>query len=143
MWIRRSTGRLCAELTPPSGPDWWFYPLDQVSRMQKSFVLDPPDKEATVVGSFTMREYHEICTRNLAQYRNISFPISGYRATKLGAVISFSSTPLTGEHILALEDPVEIAFLPNVMASTRMVYIGHWQTSEEVVGVVMEDRWTR
>jgi hypothetical protein len=76
--------------------------------MQKSFVLDPPDKEATVVSSFTMREYHEICTRNLAQYRNISFPISGYKAVKLGAVISFSSTPLTGEHILALEDPVEI-----------------------------------
>jgi hypothetical protein len=24
-----------------------------------------------------------------------------------------------------------------------MVYIGHWQTSEGVVGVVMEDRWAR
>ncbi|KAJ7315807.1 hypothetical protein DFH08DRAFT_820380 [Mycena albidolilacea] len=67
MWIRPSTGRLCAELTPPSGPDFWFSPLHEVSGLQNCYVLNAPDTEAIVTDSLTLQMYHEICHKNLSQ----------------------------------------------------------------------------
>jgi hypothetical protein len=57
--------------------------------------------------------------------------ISTFTTVNLGAIIACSPGH-------PLEDPVEIAYAPNVHP-----HVFGWQTPKGVEGVVMEDCWTR
>jgi hypothetical protein len=129
VWIRRSTGQLCAELIRPSDPIFAFHSR-HISNFQGTTASVPSNaEEGIVVESLTTEQYHRICSRDLAQYQNIYN--SSSMTVKLGAIISWSPG-------YPREEPVEIAYAPN--ANPR-VY--GWATFEGAKGVVMENGWTR
>jgi hypothetical protein len=89
----------------------------------------PSNVADTVVKLLTTEEYHDICSRNLARYWEIS--ISTSITVNLGAIFRFSSGDL-------LEDPDELACTPNLDTQ-----VFGWQPFEGANAVVMEDSWTR
>jgi hypothetical protein len=128
VWIRRSSGQLCAELIPSSTPQPYLcnYPA---GILYSHRISSASDTELMVVESLTMEEYHNICFLNLSEFRTISIPTP--MAVKLDAIISCSSSH-------PLEDPVEMAYTPNVDTG-----VDGWQTFEGAEGVVMKDGWTQ
>jgi hypothetical protein len=131
-WIRRSSGRLCAELIPPCDYSPFFFslrPEGALSSSQGMYAPSASNMEVMVVESLTKEEYHRICFVNLSRNRYISTSIS--MTVKPGAIIACSLD-------YPLEDPVEIAVLPN----ENSAFIYNWESSKEAVGVVM-DGWTR
>ncbi|KAF7374271.1 hypothetical protein MSAN_00310100 [Mycena sanguinolenta] len=131
-WIRRSTGRLCADLVPGeityyywSAGSSWQAPRQGIKS------LDIPDQEAMVVHSLTLAQYHKICDWDLARPRYILIP-AGTTVT-LGTVISCSPDDYLG-------DFVEIAFLPDVL---RKAFPDSWLLSDGAEGELAENGWTR
>ncbi|KAJ6524161.1 hypothetical protein B0H19DRAFT_1276614 [Mycena capillaripes] len=125
LWVRRSTGQLCADLIPSNG-DYWPYSLVEVSRQDGIDTSDASRQETRVVDHLTPEQYHSICYWNLSQHHRITFfePIT----VTLGAIIARSSdTPL---HRL-----VEIASVPDVEAD--------WDDWSGAEGEVMDNDWTR
>ncbi|KAJ7315706.1 hypothetical protein DFH08DRAFT_419117, partial [Mycena albidolilacea] len=123
VWMRCSSGQLCVELVPPSTPQ---PNLDYPAGISRSHIISSlSDTKLRVVQSLTMKEYHNICGIYLSQFRTIS--ISTSTTVNVGAIISCSPGP-------PLEDPVEIAYVPNVHPR-----VSGWQTSGGAEGVVMED----
>ncbi|KAJ6527630.1 hypothetical protein DFH09DRAFT_1186593 [Mycena vulgaris] len=125
-WIRRSTGRLTAELIQSDGPVWLYYGQ---SSTDLQGILCTPNTEAMVTDSLTLEEYHMICYLNLGQYRFNTFSLS--KTVNLGCVICWSPSN-------ELQDPIEIASRPNVT-----VTLGPWKPEGAGTGEVMEDGWTR
>ncbi|KAF7333791.1 hypothetical protein MVEN_02335900 [Mycena venus] len=126
-WIRRSTGRLCAELIQASEPilldsDYGILVTQGIS------ALSAPNTEGMAIESLTLEEYHHICFWNLSPYRSITASLP--TTVNLGVVICCSSRN-------ELEDSVEIATLPNVEG-----YRYRWE-SPGAVGEIVEDGWTR
>lgn len=97
--------------------------------MLAMFSLSSLNMEAMASNFLTLEQYHGICAWSLSQYQRIT--ISLLTPTKLGAVVYYSSDN-------PLEDPVEIASLPNVEA-----YLDRWESSGEAVGELMGNGWTR
>ncbi|KAJ6462928.1 hypothetical protein C8R45DRAFT_1220424 [Mycena sanguinolenta] len=130
-WIRRSTGRLCTELTSAS--------LGDYSRLEHS--LESPallgiynlsvDAEtiATFIDLVTLEQYHRICTWNLRQRR--TFNLSASTIVNPGTVFHCANN--------LLDDPVEIAFLP----SAETLRLGNWTTLKQSTREVMPNGWTR
>ncbi|KAF7377084.1 hypothetical protein MSAN_00127000 [Mycena sanguinolenta] len=129
-WIRRSTGRLCAELTPSNYYLW----LDQYSPKSPAssgiYSWNAADAETitTFIDSLTLEQYHHICDRNLRQQQH--FDLSASTTANLGAVLRRSND--------LLEDSVEIAFLPN---AAPIVY--NWSISGRGTTEIMPNGWTR
>jgi hypothetical protein len=131
LWIHLSSGRLCADLVPPTNiidlDVIWDEKRDRQGMLSLS-ILDTKET-TTVIDSLTLKEYHSLCAFFLHQVRRIL--ISSPLTVNLGAVVSCSSND-------RLEDSVEIAF-----SSDRGTYGGHWETPGGVVGEVMKNGWTR
>ncbi|KAF7337105.1 hypothetical protein MVEN_02148100 [Mycena venus] len=131
--IRRSTGRLCVDLI--HGNILLFLYRHQsirsveTVRQQGCQSLNTPDQQAMVGESLTLEQYHSICRWDLSQNQTFTIPTAS--TVNLGAVISYSSGNL-------YEDSVEIASLSDVFIPQ-----GCWESSEEPIGEVMEDGWTR
>jgi hypothetical protein len=128
--MRRSTGRLCVDLMQPSSFTWWFNPRHEIPAFHGTHALSEPTAEATVVEALTLREYHDICQRNMSR-RQLIVSISTCITVKLGAVFSFASSH-------RLENAVEIAPLANAEA-----YLGPWQISGSAMPELMDDGWVR
>ncbi|KAF8214529.1 hypothetical protein K438DRAFT_881255 [Mycena galopus ATCC 62051] len=99
-WIRRSTGRLCADLIPSSTvPKSWLVieaPAEILcSHSLGTKVLDAPNAEAAAIDYLTMEEYHDISFWDLVRFRHMLS--SGPAAVNLGAIISYSLSNLSGE----------------------------------------------
>ncbi|KAF7377058.1 hypothetical protein MSAN_00123900 [Mycena sanguinolenta] len=127
-WIRRSTGRLCTELTP-SSVDLFIRPsqseLPALSRIYP--VGACAETIRTFIDSLTLEQYHNICGWNLGQNRH--FDLSASTTANIGAVFHCSIDPL--------EDSVEIAFFPSLVAP----YLDNWTISGGI-GEVMPNGWT-
>jgi hypothetical protein len=123
-WIRRSTGRLCADLIPSNGFEWRYYAAEM--SLEGITSLDALDQEAKVIDSLTIERYHSICCFALSLPR--SFYISTDVTVNLGRIIVVPSSDQP-------EGPVEIAFLPDVD-----IEVESWRGAQ---GMAMEDGWTR
>ncbi|KAJ7924551.1 hypothetical protein B0H13DRAFT_2578770 [Mycena leptocephala] len=123
-WIRRSTGRLCADLIPSNSLKWGYYSGEM--SLQGITSLDALDQDAKVIDSLTIEDYHSIC--DWPQRRFLFINISTDVTINLGTIIAVSS----GDQ---LKGSAEIAFLPDVEAEVE-----HWYGAQ---GEVMEDGWTR
>ncbi|KAF7377108.1 hypothetical protein MSAN_00129800 [Mycena sanguinolenta] len=128
-WIRRSTGRLCVELTP--GLNLWLDWRSPTSPCLSGVHSLSASAETitTFIDLLTLEQYHNICVWNLGKHRR--FDLSIFTTVNLGAVYDCYSD--------SLEDSVEIAFLPSAEASR----IRGWMTSERGTGELMSDGWTR
>ncbi|KAJ6462886.1 hypothetical protein C8R45DRAFT_524257, partial [Mycena sanguinolenta] len=130
-WIRRSTGRLCTELTLThdglpihlNSPE-----IPGPSRLHSVSTLST-EAITTFIDSLTLEQYHSICAGNLRQYEY--FDLSPSTTVNLRAVFHCPSHPL--------EDSVEIAFLPSAEAG----WPGNWTISRGGTGEVMPNGWTR
>ncbi|KAF7377033.1 hypothetical protein MSAN_00121400 [Mycena sanguinolenta] len=72
-WIRRLTGRLCAELTPASDNMCLWPSLSELpnsSRMYPSSAV--AETITTFINSLTLKQYYNICGWNLGQHRWIA-----------------------------------------------------------------------
>ncbi|KAJ6526647.1 hypothetical protein B0H19DRAFT_1275501 [Mycena capillaripes] len=131
LWIRRSTGRLCADLIRPRNPSLTF-PHDLTAKLSHMQGISPSSATNTimVIDTLTTEEYQDICYDNLGRYRSITIPTS--MDVRLGAIISWPSGS-------QLEDAVEIAFL-----QTTGLYLSSWR----IHGLpgelrVAQEGWTR
>ncbi|KAJ7101828.1 hypothetical protein C8R43DRAFT_1047694 [Mycena crocata] len=132
--IRRSSGGFCADLTKASEvytPDLTAdkNPLERESPNTSVF-LDRTPSDAAMIRSFTLEQYHFVCSWYLT-HRFRSIPINSHQTVKLASVICQpASTP---------ERLVEIVFLPesNVERAWKS------STSEEVVAEITIDGWIR
>ncbi|KAF7377047.1 hypothetical protein MSAN_00122800 [Mycena sanguinolenta] len=126
-WIRRSTGQLCAELTPAN--DYlWLDVLPESSVSSGEYSLNAGVDLTKFIELLTLERYHHICDWNLRRHRSIA--LSADTIVNLGAVFRCSN--------ILLEDSVEIAFLPSVQ-----VDLGNWTISGGGTGDVMPNGWTR
>ncbi|KAF7337011.1 hypothetical protein MVEN_02137700 [Mycena venus] len=138
-WMRRSTGRLCADLAYTGNMYFTdvydFSDAHATSFQQGIQSLGGPGQDAQIIEFLTLNQYHDICHGDLRQSRCISIlsPVT----VNLGAVISCSP----GDQ---LDDLGEIACLP--VYAERSAYAYRWSTldtSRVNVGEVMDDSWTR
>ncbi|KAF7340628.1 hypothetical protein MSAN_02134700 [Mycena sanguinolenta] len=129
-WIRRSTGRLCVDLTQDNGV-WVSIAQLEFPDLLGIHAISALHTEANdiVMDSLTLDQYHQTCWIHLRQHRH--FDLSASTTVNPGVVFRCSSDPL--------EDPVEIAFLP----SAEAVHLGNWMTLEGGTGEVMPNGWTR
>jgi hypothetical protein len=88
--------------------------------------LNAPSKEAMVLGSVSLEQYHSVCCYNLARCRTIT--VSTPATINLGGVLPDSSRHQA-------EVSAEIAFLPDLD-----VKVGRWRGA---AGLVMRNEWTR
>ncbi|KAJ7333208.1 hypothetical protein DFH08DRAFT_304189 [Mycena albidolilacea] len=128
VWIRPSSGQLCAELIPSSTLQPYLY-HNPAGISYSHRISSASDMKLMVVESLTTKWYHNICSIYLSQFRTIS--ISTSKTVNLGAIISWSPGH-------PLKDPVEIADTPNVHTSVDV-----WESCEGAERVVIEDGWTR
>ncbi|KAJ6462850.1 hypothetical protein C8R45DRAFT_523986 [Mycena sanguinolenta] len=130
-WIRRSTGRLCTELTLTHDGLSIYLNSPEIPGPSRLHSVSTLSTEAitTFIDSLTLEQYHYICFWNLRQYRH--FDLSASTTVNPGAVFHCSSDPL--------EDSVEIAFMPSAEAPS----LGDWTISGEATGDVMPNGWTR
>ncbi|KAJ6512549.1 hypothetical protein C8R45DRAFT_960704 [Mycena sanguinolenta] len=131
-WIRRSTGRLCADLVPGEITYYyWSVRSSWQAPRQGITSMDIQHQEAMVVRSLTLAQYHKICDWDLARPRYISIPVG--TTVTLGTVISCSPDNY-------LDSFVEIAFLPDVL---RKAFPDSWLLSHGAEGEATEIGWTR
>jgi hypothetical protein len=125
LWIRRSTGQLCADLIPSNG-DYWPYGLAEVTRRNGIDTSDASRQETIIVDYLTLEQYHSICYWDLSRHFRIS--ISAPITVTLGAVVART---LDGP----LEGVVEIASFSDVEPD--------WDDWSGAEGEIMDNGWTR
>ncbi|KAJ6462916.1 hypothetical protein C8R45DRAFT_1080519 [Mycena sanguinolenta] len=129
-WIRRSTGRLCTELTP-AGDNLQIsaVPLDRELSGLSGIYHISAETITTFINSLTPEQYHRICDFNLAQHRH--FDLSASTTVNLGAVFHCPSD--------RVEDSTEIAFLP----TAETPCYDDWMVSGGGTRKVMLNGWAR
>ncbi|KAF7333097.1 hypothetical protein MVEN_02375000 [Mycena venus] len=127
LWIRRSTGQLCADLTSSRNPIYLVSELDEITNIQTRRSPSALYTEAVVSEFLTLEAYHKICWFNLKQSRHIT--VSLPMTVRLGAVICCPSSN-------GFDELIEIARLVNVE-----IYHSRWTGGP--VGETMEDGCTR
>ncbi|KAJ7229296.1 hypothetical protein B0H12DRAFT_1077476 [Mycena haematopus] len=130
-WIRRSTGRLCAELGSSDllWLDYWSEtsPLPALHALGASH-MEPMDMATEFL---TVKRFHHTCLWDLRQDRQMT--ISNNTSVKLGAIFSFASSNL-------LEASVEIASL----SKPKDYSLNSWGMSRGGESVLItNDGWTR
>ncbi|KAJ6559408.1 hypothetical protein DFH09DRAFT_1316717 [Mycena vulgaris] len=128
-WIRRSTGRLCADLIPSNIYHWYSGAGGIVAGASLGITsLDALSHEEAAIDALTLQEYHSISYWHMSHTRSISLSTS--ITMTLAAIIYLDSSD-------QLEDAVEIAVLPQIEVNN------HGWNICGVVGEVMQDGWTR
>ncbi|KAJ6566412.1 hypothetical protein B0H19DRAFT_710025 [Mycena capillaripes] len=127
-WIRRSTGRLCADLAKPI-VSIWSYNFWSVANTQRVSSWNGPNGEGMIIRNLQLRNYHEICAFHLA--RDWIATISTQIHVNLGTVVFWPST----DHF---EDSAGVAFSPNEEA-----YQGQWEATGGARGERTEEGWMR
>ncbi|KAF7377045.1 hypothetical protein MSAN_00122600 [Mycena sanguinolenta] len=127
-WIRRSTGRLCTELTQSNGQEW-HNSFELVPHHLPRICITASHMEPfDIVDWLTLEQYHHICDWNLRQRRFLE--LSASTTVNFGAVFHYFN------HLL--EDSDEIAFLP-----TTEALLDNWRMHGGGRGGIMPNGWTR
>ncbi|KAJ7256638.1 hypothetical protein C8J57DRAFT_1344025 [Mycena rebaudengoi] len=137
-WIRRSTGRLCADLIPSnlSLSRFSSHERPTLDLWQGMFSLNTPHMEAKVIDSLTLQQFHAICRWDLAQWQmaGISTPVTVH----FGALLVTSGS--------------DSDYLNEVVSSSYIrIHSPHWKTFQDwadtsapgAQGQAAEDGWTR
>ncbi|KAJ7019864.1 hypothetical protein C8F04DRAFT_325120 [Mycena alexandri] len=127
MWIRSSTGRLCADLVSADPANAIYLYENDIAHRQATFSWTTQSQEASAIDSLTLERYHRICCCTLFHYRATS--ISTSATVTLGAVISWPSDE-SKDHI-------------EIIASRIDVDYGGWWLGETRLAEVTENGWTR
>jgi hypothetical protein len=133
LWVRRSTGRVCADLVSGNFmlkvlPSHERPTLDQWQRL---FSLNVPHMEAMVIDSLTLEQFHAICCWDRSQ----SLPvIMDERTVHLGAILVEP-----GSNWDYLDEVVSSSNIR--INSSRWTFL-EWRTPR-ARGEVTEDGWTR
>ncbi|KAF7340627.1 hypothetical protein MSAN_02134600 [Mycena sanguinolenta] len=128
-WIRRSTGRLCAELIPADYGLWLDSDRPEAPAFSGIYSSSEDTETTTFIDSLTLEQYHAICRWNLGQHQWIA--LSANTTVNLGVVFRYSGNPL--------EDSIEIASL----SSMDVHCLGDWRNPEGSIGEGMPSGWTR
>ncbi|KAF7377054.1 hypothetical protein MSAN_00123500 [Mycena sanguinolenta] len=128
-WIRRSTGRFCAELTPANDNLRICVNRSEVPGLSRIYPVSA-ETITTFIGLLTLEEYYHICGWSLGHHRWIA--LSADTTMNIGAVFRCSGAE-------PLEDSDDIAFLP----SAESPYLTDWRDFEGRTGEVMPNGWTR
>ncbi|KAF7330669.1 hypothetical protein MSAN_02452200 [Mycena sanguinolenta] len=130
-WIRRSTGRLCAEPTHASDNLRIYFNISELPGLSRIY---PVSAEAitTFIDLLTVKQYQHISGLNLGQHQTFTYSVDTNSVDQgPGAVFHCSCDPL--------EDSIEIAFLPSAEAPR----LGDWSALQGGTGEVMPNSWTR
>ncbi|KAJ7679462.1 hypothetical protein DFH06DRAFT_1166668 [Mycena polygramma] len=126
VWIRRTTGRHCIDLTPDGEPDSaWGIGFDSRFELSGTSLLEPPT-DSELIGSMSLEDYRGICYVYLGLRQRPFFFISTDITVKLGSI---RHVP-TAEY----EDSFEIARVP-----CRQVHDYGWAT--RLADLVSADGW--
>ncbi|KAF7374176.1 hypothetical protein MSAN_00299400 [Mycena sanguinolenta] len=129
-FIRRSTGRFCADLVPGgTDPLYYTYGSNEMSQQGLEF-LAGENSEITIINTLTLHQYHSICYWGASVTRSMSFSTS--QPVKIGSVFNCGLENL-------FDDIVEIAWLPNIKLSQ---HVG-WENEGCGYGKLMANGWTR
>ncbi|KAF7339049.1 hypothetical protein MVEN_01981100 [Mycena venus] len=133
-WIRRSTGRLCAEFIPPRNPVTFVYETYQDAApfcMERNYLMSASVTDAMVINGLPLKVYHDICASNLGHRRHMRYPrIPTRMPVNLGSLVHF---PSSGQS----EGWTEISSVP------LSIYINPWVICNKRTRAPMEDGWTR
>ncbi|KAJ6518458.1 hypothetical protein DFH09DRAFT_1048537 [Mycena vulgaris] len=124
LWIRRSTGRLCVELTRPQFDPFFLltWSMNYISGLTSS--LEPPD-DSQIIASTPLDVSHGIFALHLGHYREL--PIS---SVQLGVIISCAAGTGIGDS----------AVIAGIL--DKMFDDSGWSGNHTEL-LVMEDGWTR
>ncbi|KAJ7928242.1 hypothetical protein B0H13DRAFT_1007536 [Mycena leptocephala] len=131
-WIRRSTGRLCADLVPGNFMLVGFMSHERPTLDQRLFSLNVPHMEAMVIDSLTLEQFHVICRWDRSLRRVVSM---NERTVHLGAILVKSGR--------------DWDYLDEVVSSCNITILPHWkafhlwENNTPARGEVAEDGWTR
>ncbi|KAJ6462961.1 hypothetical protein C8R45DRAFT_940621 [Mycena sanguinolenta] len=122
-FIRRSTGRLCVDLVA-GGVSLSQIHNDQLALRQGLDFLARDDREATIIDSLTLDQYHSTCYCDFSVVRVVL--ISPSTTVNLASMYHCPSDD-------TFDDVVEIAWLPNIEPAPHPAY-GRWSfvTAHEV-----------
>ncbi|KAJ7168977.1 hypothetical protein C8R46DRAFT_1092981 [Mycena filopes] len=131
MWIRRSTGRLCVDLSPPSPGEWKFSPSTChnegiASAIASSRILHC---DAEAIESLPIEEYHETCSGSLSLSCRIHIAPS--------ETVSFGAVVHRHDADAAIAASVDLG-----VACQPKWWRNGWPLGEEEEDCI-EDRWTR
>ncbi|KAJ6571445.1 hypothetical protein B0H19DRAFT_661060 [Mycena capillaripes] len=130
LWIRRSTGRLCVELTESLYTHFYFCDVVGQTSTQGLSSWNALNAEDIIIQSLTIKHYHAIHFYQQRHFRPIT--ISTPSAVRLAAILSCPPRNWVENH-------VEVAFLPNL----KLDYGGGWTTLRGAPGERTEEGWTR
>ncbi|KAF7337138.1 hypothetical protein MVEN_02151800 [Mycena venus] len=131
LWIHRSTGQLCAELTIPV--DWIDLKeeVDEIPGLRGVHSLRTSNTEAMIIDMLTLKGYHDVCFWVLLHEHNHNTNVSLSMIVNVGAVILWPRDDV-------LEHRVEIASLTDAE-----IDVGSWFNSGKGYGEKLENGWTR
>jgi hypothetical protein len=132
-WIRRSTGRVCADLVPGNFMLGRFTSHERptLDQWQRLFSLDVRHMEDMVIDSLTLQQFHAICCWNRSYRWDVSM---NERTVHLGAILVKSGG--NWDYLDEVVSPCNIRILPHWKAFDR------WQDMS-TRGEVTENGWTR
>ncbi|KAJ7153829.1 hypothetical protein C8R46DRAFT_1006501 [Mycena filopes] len=134
LWIRSSSGRLCADIMVPNGDHILDYPNRSIPDVHGPTVFDAKNDETLAIHCLSLQQYHSICAR--LNQRRSSFPSTAGTLFTLGAVVSWPMPPASED----LRDVGhEIAFLPDVPCECS----GWLVSGKGAVGNLMGNGWMR
>ncbi|KAJ7027267.1 hypothetical protein C8F04DRAFT_1267177 [Mycena alexandri] len=80
VWIRRSSGLLCAEISPPQSADIpsWYIQGEEIPNGELPSNLSTADQEVIAVRHLSLQQYHDICSTglSLSRYKSISTSVT-------------------------------------------------------------------
>ncbi|KAJ6548097.1 hypothetical protein DFH09DRAFT_1169787 [Mycena vulgaris] len=140
-WIRRSSGRMCADLIP-DGRTRRPQSLNIPSSPHDLITLNHLIEDPIIMAALTLEQYHYVCFNNLSQYQSLS--ISPQETVTPGTGVSWSASRRLGR-------PVESVFRPSVEISLKIfpmpglsIFGTLWFCSELIGGgEIMTDERTR
>jgi hypothetical protein len=135
-WIRRSTGRVCADLVPGNFSLGGFtrHERPTLDQWQRLFSLNVLHMEAMVIDSLTLEQFHAICCWNGSQWA-VSM---NERTVHLGAILIKSGS--------------DWDYLDDVVSSCNIRILLHWEAfhrwdntsgTRRELREVTENGWTR
>ncbi|KAF7337136.1 hypothetical protein MVEN_02151600 [Mycena venus] len=131
LWIRRSTGRLCAELTIPI--DWInlkeYKELEEIPCLWGVHSLRISNTEAMVIDTLTLEGYYNVCALILSRMHSVVLSLS--MIVNVGAVVFWPEDDV-------LEHWVEIASLADAE-----IHVFLWHSHGKGYGEKLENGWTR
>ncbi|KAJ7928262.1 hypothetical protein B0H13DRAFT_1007651 [Mycena leptocephala] len=133
IWIRRSTGRVCADLVPGnfSLGALMSHERPTLDQWQQLFSVNVPHMEAMVIDSLTLEQFHAICCWDQSSPWGVSM---NQRTVHLGAILVKSGS--------------DWDYLDEVVSSRNIIILPHWRAFSRwdrtpARGEVIEDGWTR